>query len=299
MRKIISLTVLLILLISTSCRKRLDDFLFNGDNTITEYLLDDFNDEVTLVVGDEYKIEDSMIHRLTIPMELDGETYSIGAVYVGEISKIATDTILLYCHGTKDHIDFYWPRQKLYANLGGKNNFGVLMFDYPGYGISSGNTTEANMYASTSAAMLWLKEKGLTNERTILLGFSLGCAPVCKLTAKGNYPLQPDKIILEAPFASAEAMVQGSTILNLPSSYFVNLKVDNAEEIKYVQQPLLWIHGIDDNFLSIETHGEVVFKNYHGTYSEAVRVPGGDHENTPFMFGYTNYLTAILNFIRK
>ncbi len=291
--------MLLILLVSTSCRKRLDDFLFNGDNTITEYLLDDFNDEVTLIVGDEYKIADSMIHRLTIPMEYDGETYSIGAVYVGEISKIATDTILLYCHGTKDHIDFYWPRQKLYANLGGKNNFGVLMFDYPGYGISTGKTTEVNMYASTSAAMLWLKDRGLTNERTILMGFSLGCAPVCELTAKSNYPLQPHKIILEAPFASAEAMIQGSTILNLPSSYFVNLKVDNAEEIKSIQQPLLWIHGIDDNFLSIETHGEVVFKNYHGIYGEAIRVPGGDHENTPFVFGYTNYMTAILNFIRK
>ncbi len=298
MKKQLIITLVLLFALS-ACRKRLDDFLFNPDNSITEYLLDDFKDETSLNVGPEYAIADSLIHKFTIPMTLDGENYDLGAVYVGELSRISIDTIILYCHGNKDHNDFYWPRQKLYANLGGKNTFGVLMFDYPGYGISTGKTSEENMYASTSAAMQWLKDKGLTNDRTIMMGFSLGCAPVCELTSKGNYPLQPHKIILEAPFASAEVLVQDAAGLNMPSSYFVNLKIDNAEEIKSINQPLLWIHGIADNFLNIETHGEIVFKNYAGSYGEAVRVSGGDHENTPFVFGYDNYLSTLLNFIRK
>ncbi len=289
----------LILTCALACRKRLDNFLFNPDNSITAYLLDDYPNEQTLTVGNDYHIEDSLIHRLVLPMEWQGESYEIGAIYVGSLANISTDTVILYCHGTKDHIDFYWPRQKLYANLGGKNNFGVLMFDYPGYGISSGKPTEDNMYASTGTALQWLKNHGLTNDRLIMMGFSLGCAPVCEITARGNYALQPHKIILEAPFASAAVMVQDASVLNLPSSYFVNLKVDNAEEIKNIQQPFLWIHGIADGFLNINTHGEVIFKNYQGVYREAVRVAGGDHENTPFVFGYSNYLSTLLNFIRK
>lgn len=297
MKKLIVLFFCLTVLFS--CRKRLDDFLFNPDNTVTEYLLDDFTDETSLIVGSEFDIADSMIHRFTIPMEFNGESYTIGAVYVGDMSKIASDTVILYCHGNKDHIDFYWPRQKLYANLGGKNTFGVLMFDYPGYGISTGKTSEENMYSSTSVAMQWLKDKGLTNDRMIMMGYSLGCAPVCELTAKGSYPMQPHKIIIESPFASAEVLVQDAAGLNMPASYFINLKIDNAEEVKSITQPMLWIHGMDDTFLNIETHGEIVFKNYNGLYGEAVRVPGGEHEDTPFVFGYDNYSTTLLNFIRK
>jgi len=55
-----------------SCRKRLDNFLFSNDNSITSYELDNYTGRTTLDVGDEYKIEDSMIHQFTIPMISEG-----------------------------------------------------------------------------------------------------------------------------------------------------------------------------------------------------------------------------------
>jgi pimeloyl-ACP methyl ester carboxylesterase len=87
--------------------------------------------------------------------------------------------------------------------------------------------------------------------------------------------------------------------LSFPASYFVNVKIDNAEEIKKVNVPLLWIHGEADSFLSIHTHGELVYNNYAGPSKTAVRVPGGNHEDTPFILGYTNYLSEILKFIEN
>jgi pimeloyl-ACP methyl ester carboxylesterase len=111
--------------------------------------------------------------------------------------------------------------------------------------------------------------------------------------------MQPSKIIIEAPFASAEVLVQDAALLAMPGSYFVNVKIDNAEEIKKVNVPLLWIHGEADSFLSIHTHGEVVYNNYQGPSKTAVRVPGGDHEDTPFIMGYSNYLAEILQFIEQ
>ena len=85
----------------------------------------------------------------------------------------------------------------------------------------------------------------------------------------------------------------------MPSSYFVNVKIDNAEQIKNVSVPLLWIHGEADDFLEISKHGEVVYNNHSGTSKVAVRVPGGGHESTPFVFGYTNYSDEILDFITQ
>lgn len=287
-------------LLLSSCRKRLDDFLFNNDNSITEYKLDNYEGRTTLDVGPEYAVADSMIHFINYPIVSEGQTLNISAIYVGDLAKIATDTVILYCHGTADHNDFYWPRQKLYANLGSKYRFGVLMVDYAGYGLSEGNPTEANMYESVNGGLKWLKDNGLTSDRLIQFGFSLGTAPTCEVAGNpSSFHLSPSKIILEAPFASSEVMVQDASLLSFPASYFVNVKIDNAEEIKKVNVPLLWIHGEADSFLSIHTHGELVYNNYVGPSKTAVRVPGGNHEDTPFILGYTNYLSEILKFIEN
>jgi pimeloyl-ACP methyl ester carboxylesterase len=299
MKKIIALSIAT-LLIASACKKRLDDFLFNNDNSITEYLLDDYTGRTTLDVGSEYHIADSMIHILEYPITSEGEDLMISAIYVGDLDEIATDTVILYCHGTADHNDFYWPRQKLYANLGSKHRFGVLMVDYPGYGLSDGNPTEQNMYDAVNGGLSWLKSKGLSNDRLVMFGFSLGSAPVCEVAGNAsNFAMQPSKIILEAPFASAEKMIQDASFLAFLGSYFVNVKIDNAEEIKKVNVPLLWIHGEADSFLAIDKHGEIVYNNYVGPSKTAVRVPGGDHEDTPFVMGYTSYLAALLNFITQ
>jgi pimeloyl-ACP methyl ester carboxylesterase len=293
-----SLFILSVLSLLISCRKRLDDFLFNNDNSITEYLLDDYTGETTLDVGSAYHVEDSMIHFIQFPINDNGTVLNISAIYVGNIAEIASDTVIMYCHGTAKHNDFYWPRQKLYASLGSKHRFGVLMVDYAGYGLSEGKPTESNMYASVNGALHWLKTNGLTNDRLVLFGFSLGTAPTCEVAGNTtNFEMAPSKIILEAPFASSAVMVQDASLLALPASYFVNVKIDNAEEIKKVTVPLLWIHGEADSFLSIHTHGEVVFNNYQGPAKTAVRVPGGNHEDTPYIMGYSNYLQAILNFM--
>ncbi len=282
-----------------ACRKRLDDFLFNNVK-ITEYKLDNYEGRTTLDVGPAYNIADSMIHILQIPIVSEGKNLTISAIYVGDLSQIATDTVIMYCHGTADHNDFYWPRQKLYANIGSKHRFGVLMVDYPGYGLSEGDPTEQNMYDAVNGGLKWLKTQGLSDDRLIMFGFSLGSAPTCEVAGNSSsFEMAPHKIILEAPFASSEKMIQDASVLAFPGSYFVNVKIDNAEEIKKVTVPLLWIHGEADSFLAIDKHGEIVFNNYQGPNKTAVRVSGGDHEDTPYVMGYPAYLAALLAFIEN
>lgn len=293
------LSILVLLFAFSGCLK-LDPLLYNNDNSIKEYKLDNYDGETDFILDASYTIADSLIHLFTLNSQSNNENTAtrINAIYIGNLNHIATDTVILYCHGTKWHMDFYWQRAKLLANTGGKNHYGLLMMDYRGYGLSEGKPTEEGMYADVDACMQWLKSHGLSSDRLIIYGFSLGTAPSCELTANPR-TLTPSKIILEAPFASAAVMVADASQLNMPADYFTDLKIDNAEEIKKVQQPFLWIHGTDDQFLSYKTHGEVVYKNYKGSYAQKYPVQGADHSNVPNTIGFDQYLKVVFDFITR
>lgn len=283
-------------LILLSACQRLDGLLFNPDNSITEYLLDDYTSDhySFFKLDSSYDIPDSLIDVFILP---DSEENDIYAIYIGDQSKISTDTVILYNHGNSGTMDWYWQRTKLLANCGGKNRFGVMMIDYSGFGMSGGNASEEALYADVDKAMKWLKTKGLTDDRLVIYGFSLGTAPTCELTSTKR-TLQPSKLILEAPFASSEVMVQDGSQLVMPGSYLTNLQIDNGEEIKNITEPFLWLHGTADDFVQI-THGETVFSNYNGTYKEAVRIEGGEHSTCPQTLGFDTYNQIILDFILR
>lgn len=289
MNKLILLVFSIVLALS-SCQ-RVDDNLYNLSK-LDQYNLDDYIGHVDFQLDNSYTISPSQISIFT----LTSGGNSIYAFYIGDIGRIATDTVIMYCHGNRDHNDFYWQRAKLLANVGGKNRFGVMMIDYRGYGMSQGKPTEEGLYEDVDEGLKWLKEKGLRDNRLIMYGFSVGTAPATKLAANRR-SMTPTKLILEAPFASSAVMVQDVAVLDMPSSYITNLKINNADEIKKVNQPLLWLHGVNDDFLSIKTHGEVVFKNYHGLRGEAHRVDGAGHSTIPQTLGFVEYCKIIEDFI--
>ncbi|MEY2923731.1 MAG: hypothetical protein RLZZ337_271 [Bacteroidota bacterium] len=288
------ITISLIALSLTGCFG-LDDNLFNPDTNIEAYYLDDFDGKQEIEV-DNYDIADSLVHLFTLNVGNAGE--HIYAVYIGDTAKIASDSIIVYCHGNAGHLDYYWPRAKLLANVNGTNTYGVLMMDYRGYGLSQGKPTEENMYEDVDACIVWLKNKGLTNDRFFMYGFSLGGAAACELTANPRN-LTPSKILLESPFASAATLIQEGSGLALPSSYFVDLKIDNAQEIKKINQPFYWIHGEEDDFLDIDMNGQVIYNNYKGSYKEAHRIPEAVHNNVPKIMGYEEYIESIGTFLRR
>ena len=245
------LVIIISLVVLSSCL-RLDDNLYNVSDKITEYKLDNYTGEQDFILDNSYHIPDSMIHIFTLSSKIANESTAknIYAIYIGQISKIQIDTVIMYCHGNKWHMDFYWQRAKLLAHTSEKNKYGVLMIDYRGYGLSEGKPTEDGMYSDVDAALQWLKLNGLSDSRLMMYGFSMGTAPTCELTNKPR-SMTPSKFILEAPFASADVMANDGSGLNMPGSFFTNLKIDNAEEIKTINQPFCWIHGTNDNFLNI------------------------------------------------
>jgi pimeloyl-ACP methyl ester carboxylesterase len=326
MKKI--LPFILIALVINSCQ-RLDSNLYNPTK-VKGYFQDAYTGEV------DFKLENDTNQIIPItkqPLnyyffgvsrtkkEVDANAepkYVCANVLSRNYRNLKNDTVIVYCHGNRDHMDFYWPRVKLLANLlpldtniivyeksgkkkltgGLPKNYTIVTFDYRGYGLSKGTPSEEAMYADLRSIIYELKTKGMKSENFILYGFSLGCAPVIKIAAEGA-DVNPSKIIIEAPFASSKAMVQDASAINMPKSYFTDLSIDNAEEIKKVKQPLMWIHGDADDFLDIDEHGKVVYNNYVGTYKEAHIIKGAGHSTIQTTWGFKEYNQAVLSFIRK
>ncbi len=154
------------------------------------------------------------------------------------------------------------------------------------------------MYADVDAALQWLKDRGLSGDRLIMYGYSLGTAPATELTARPP-SIRPARLILESPFASAAVLVQDAGVLALPASYLTTLKIASAEAIRDVSQPFMWLHGTEDDFVRMRTHGEVVFRNYSGERAVAHRVQGAGHGNIPLVMGFETYLNAVEEFITE
>jgi pimeloyl-ACP methyl ester carboxylesterase len=226
-----------------------------------------------------------------------GDTYTIYGVYIGDMSTISEDTVIMYCHGQSLHMDAYWPRATLLASLVNQHHYGVFMMDYRGYGMSEGTASEQGLYEDVDASIDWLIDQGAQPEKTFYYGFSLGCIPVIDRAAFRT-DFIPNKIIIESPLASVAHLAQSSLILNINPSYVSTLEFDNAEKMKSVNIPLLWYHGEEDDYIAIE-NGEIIYNNHSGTFKESKRVPVAGHGNIPATIGYADYIKQLEDFIRQ
>ena len=171
------------------------------------------------------------------------------------------------------------------------------MIDYRGYGMSEGSSSEAGLSEDTDAAIDWLINHGADANKTMYYGYSLGAIPSIERAAYRT-DFKPNKLMIEAPLASVQHLVNGSTVINVNADFVTDLKFENSENIKDVDAPLMWLHGKDDTYISID-NGELIYANHSGSLNTAVRVEGSDHSEVPEKLGYDNYISHLLNFIRN
>lgn len=102
-------------------------------------------------------------------------------------------TVLLI-HGRSSNISTRAYITEQLANAG----FGVLSFDFSGYGASTGRPSEANLLEDSEAAYAWLIGNGVRPNRVVVLGQSLGNASAAKVAA--DHPVAG--LVLVSPFTS-------------------------------------------------------------------------------------------------
>ncbi|MDX1810931.1 MAG: alpha/beta hydrolase [Gammaproteobacteria bacterium] len=286
-------------LLLSSCAKYEDQDFFKPEKT-SSYARDAYQGYTDFSLENRFDIT-GPINDISFT-SFDGKSNaSIYGWYVGDTNDIPNRKIIVYCHDNEGNLNRYWPRVKLLANLG-LDEYNVLALDYRGYGKSTGSPSEAGVYADVDAALRWLENQGASSENIFLYGYGLGAAPVIELAAAPR-SLRPQKIILEAPFASIESLIQNEVLLNVPGDYLTDLSFDNVDKIRHVQQPMLWLHGAKDAVYDLQSQGQLVFDAHPGVTGSskfAKTLAGANHYNLPNQFpgAYDEYISTLLSFLQ-
>lgn len=127
--------------------------------------------------------------------------------------------------------------------------YGLLVYEYPGYGSTKGKPDEQSIYKSIEAASKFLEEKGVPTTEQILYGVSLGGGPTVELAA--NSGKQFKAVVLESTMTSFADVVEHSIGKWVPNWLFplheqVQSKFESLSKISKINSPLLVLHGEND-----------------------------------------------------
>jgi fermentation-respiration switch protein FrsA (DUF1100 family) len=186
-------------------------------------------------------------------------------------------------------MDAYWDRVEFLRRLGGN----IFIFDYRGFGMSEGESSQEGMYADADAALAYVQSRGVQADSLVLYGFSLGNVASIHLAANR---ITPRCLIAESPFASSTSLTQGGIGLDFPARWLTDGTFNNAETIRKVHVPLLLLHGLDDDFVRYRDNGAIVFENANQP-KKLITVKGANHTDVPQTMGVDQYLTELQTWI--
>jgi uncharacterized protein len=158
---------------------------------------------------------------------------------------------VLYCHGNSGNLTFSAAKIPL-LNASGLN---VLLFDYRGFGRSSGRTTLAGVLDDAAAAA---EEHDRIRPRdlpSILYGYSLGGAIGAQVAKEHPF----DGVILQSTFTNLADMAR-VRFPKLPVHLISGTEFDTLAIVRELHLPLLIIHGTNDEVIP-HWMGETLFKS--------------------------------------
>jgi pimeloyl-ACP methyl ester carboxylesterase len=144
--------------------------------------------------------------------------------------------LIIFCHGNGELIDL-WPAAFEEPRRWGVH---VLLVEYPGYGRSPGQASEATTTQAVVAAYDWARGRpGIDEERIVAYGRSVGGGVACQLAARR--PIAA--LVLESTFTSVRSLARRY----LAPAILVREAFDNLAVVRQYRGPLLLLHGsLDD-----------------------------------------------------
>lgn len=195
-------------------------------------------------------------------------------------------TVLLF-HGNAGNISHRLEYLSMLHRLG----YSSFIFDYRGYGKSSGNPSEQGTYRDAEAAWRYLTvTRNIEPRRIALLGESLGGAVAAWLASRQP----PGALVLASVFTSVPDM--GAEVYPfLPVRLLSRFDYNTRAYLKNVEAPVLIAHSREDDIIPYR-HGRALF--------EAAREPKtflemrGGH-NDSFLFSRETWARELGDFLDR
>lgn len=213
----------------------------------------------------------SSIHMLQKPEEPHND-YTRKGVHMRHFHDFG-DITVLFCHGNNGNISHRDYVVKICSHFG----VNLLLFDYHGYGLSSGNHTTTTIRRSGKIAYKFMiDELKLRPDKIVIWGESLGGNVASYLASK--YKVRT--LIMFCTFSSIyDAVMQQTSPLWLRAGVSVmRLWMDMLPSKKYmndVECPVIIIHSREDNIIPFSNSMELYDSVKH---ENKVLIPiSGDH----------------------
>lgn len=162
--------------------------------------------------------------------------------------------VLLYAHGNAGNISHRLDSIRLFHDMG----LSVLIFDYRGYGKSTGEPSEAGIYRDAETVWQYLTmQRGFTPARIVVFGESLGAAVAAHLAAQH----QPGALILASAFTSLPDLA-ADLYPYLPARWLVRFRYDTRRYLQDMHAPVLVAHSREDEIIPYR-HGQALYDAAH------------------------------------
>jgi hypothetical protein len=184
--------------------------------------------------------------------------------YVHLLARKGMPTIL-YSHGNAEDLK---QSEVIYAALHDRG-LGVMAYDYPGYGLSTGTADEDSCQRAIQAAWKHLTDSGIPASSIIITGRSVGSGPAVWLASREK----PGGLALIAPFRSAF-----TAAIPTPFAIFPGDRFPNMGRIRSMHHPLLIIHGENDRVINV-SHGKKLFEASPASDKELHLIPNAGHND--------------------
>jgi pimeloyl-ACP methyl ester carboxylesterase len=153
---------------------------------------------------------------------------------------------VVFAHGNGELIDDWRADMERLRSEG----VGVLLVEFPGYGLSEGAPSRAAIRETFTAAYDWLVEEvGVDAGRIVAYGRSIGGGAAADLATDRSV----GALVLQSTFTSTADMARS---MLLPG-FLVRDRFDNCRAVNDFDGPVLVMHGVADDVIPY-AHGEAL-----------------------------------------
>lgn len=225
-----------------------------------------------------------------ISVEVDPEVRIGGRLYPADINS----PLIIFFHGNGEIAGDYDGIAQFYNQIG----ITLLVWDYRGYGFSTGTPTAGNLLKDAIIVVELSADICIANKlnpsRIYIMGRSLGSTAAIEVASRSPEGLSG--IIIESGFSDTASLLLR---LGVPlqtrdddSNGFGNLT-----KIKEIKIPILVIHGDADTLIPL-SDGRELYEACATQRKRFVLIPGGRHNDLMYV-GLKTYFDAVESFVYR
>jgi len=192
--------------------------------------------------------------------------------------------IILYFHGNKDNLE-RWG--KIASKLT-RFQYEVFVMDYRGYGKSTGERSEENLYNDALFCYNYLTDQ-LNHHNIIIYGRSLGTGIASWLASK----VKTSRLILETPYYDMPELIL-SHLPWKPAKLNINYGLRSHKYLKKSEFPILFLHGTKDGVVPFAS-GKKLYGSTGNLNANFVAFEGGKHND---LDKFDDYWKSVEAFVR-